>query len=241
MNKLSSLLRLILITCILSLPVIVFAQGVADIKAGLGNAKGIIDTVNDTIVKSLATLLLSSALLVFFYGIVEYIWGKRQGDSTKVKAGNDFITWGLVALFVMFSVYGIIKLAQSIFFGGKDVTSIEIPSFNFKSGSSRDVQIGSPSSPGQPTGGGPTYSPSQPTGGTTLPGYGSGTGACTPPMVQNPEGGCYTPVPGSGGGASQPTGGASVYINEGADCTSTSECSNGLSCTDFKCTAVFGD
>jgi succinate dehydrogenase/fumarate reductase cytochrome b subunit len=107
MKKISTFIIASIVAWGVLLPTLLFAQeriGVSDITGGLNSGKKIIDTLNDTIVKSLAALLMSSALLVFFAGIVEYIWGKRQGDSGKVKTGNEFMTWGLVALFVMFSV-----------------------------------------------------------------------------------------------------------------------------------------
>ena len=125
----------------------------------------LVNTFTATIVASLSTLIVSSAVLMFFYGVIQFLMAKRQGDGDGIKNGNKFMTWGLVALFVMFSVYGIIKLAQSILFNGKPMKTIDIPSFGVKSGTRSDVQIGSPASPGQPSNGSPTYTPQQPTGG----------------------------------------------------------------------------
>jgi hypothetical protein len=76
---------------------------------------GLIRSFNANIVQGLGTLALSAAVVVFFFGIVEYIWGVRSGDAGKTKTGNTFMVWGLVGLFVMFSVWGIIYFAQSIF------------------------------------------------------------------------------------------------------------------------------
>lgn len=176
MKKISTLIIASIVAWGVLLPTLLFAQeriGVSDITGGLNSGKKIIDTLNDTIVKSLAALLMSSALLVFFAGIVEYIWGKRQGDSGKVKTGNEFMTWGLVALFVMFSVYGIIKLGQSVLFGTKDVNTIDIPTFNFRRGTSGDVQVGN-SSPGF-----------QPGAGTPTSGFGVGGSGGTLNLQQN--------------------------------------------------------
>jgi hypothetical protein len=88
---------------------------------------------------------MSFAILVFFWGIVEYITGMREGNPDKVTKGNKFIMWGLVGLFVMFSVYGIIKFGQGIFgFKESDLKSITIPTINTGSG-------GSATNPGRDT------------------------------------------------------------------------------------------
>lgn len=105
-----------------------FAQGTAqDISAGFNTFAGLVTLFTTTIIRTISTLLLSLAVVAFFYGIVQYIWGLREGNATKTATGNQFMIWGLVGLFVMFSVYGIIKFGQGILFNGKDVSSIVIP------------------------------------------------------------------------------------------------------------------
>lgn len=123
------------------------AQATAqDAASGFNTLAGLITLFTNTIVRATGTLLLSAAVVAFFFGVVQYIWGMRQGDAGKAKIGNEFMIWGLVGLFVMFSVYGIIKFGQGILFNGKDVTSIVIPDINLKGSGS-----GSPS--GSPLGG----------------------------------------------------------------------------------------
>ena len=56
-------------------------------------------------------VLIAAAMVVFFWGLVRYIY-KR--DS---KEGRQTMIAGLVALFVMVSVWGIIHLAQNTFIG----------------------------------------------------------------------------------------------------------------------------
>lgn len=141
--------RSAIVTSLILLPLIANAQTAGQVSSGISSFANLIDMVTNSVVKSLATLLLSLALLAFFYGLVEYIWAKRQGNGDKVKAGNEFMTWGLVALFVMFSVYGIIKFAQTTLFGGANLTEITIPNINFKAGTGTNVSPGgSPTSPG---------------------------------------------------------------------------------------------
>ena len=156
--------RSAIVTSLILLPLTVSAQTKVEVSSGISSFGTLIDLLTNTVVKSMATLLLSLALLAFFYGLVEYIWAKRQGNGDKVKAGNEFMTWGLVALFVMFSVYGIIKFAQSTLFGSTNMTEITIPNINFKAGSGSPLNpAGAPTSPG---GLNPSGSPST-TGGAT--------------------------------------------------------------------------
>ncbi len=126
---------------LLVVPAVVFAQSVT---GGLVSIGGIVDTFTKTVVRALASLMLTSAVAVFFFGIVQYIWGLRQGDAVKTKVGNNFMVWGLVALFVMFSVWGIIRYAQGIF--GVTDTKMTIPSFIFGE-SARDKQNASQALP----------------------------------------------------------------------------------------------
>lgn len=94
-------------------PSVVSAQ--IEINNGIMKVGGIINNFTSSIVQSLGSLALALAVVVFFFGIVEYIWGVRQGDGAKAKTGSMFMVWGTIALFVMFSIWGIIYFGQSIF------------------------------------------------------------------------------------------------------------------------------
>ncbi len=109
----------------------VSAQGATGVQAGFGTLAGLIDSFSQTVVVAFGSLLMAGAVVVFFMGVVQYIWGLRSGDSGKAKVGSNFMLWGLVGLFVMFSVYGIVKLGQSIFFKDQDITTITIPKIKF--------------------------------------------------------------------------------------------------------------
>lgn len=207
-----SLVQAVILTSIIAIPLTTFAQTGAQVSDGIRSLRDLIDLLTNTIVKSLATLLLSLALLAFFYGIVEYIWGKRQGNGEKTKLGNEFMTWGLVALFVMFSVYGIIKLGQSILFNNADINTISIPNIQFKAGNASNVQIGN-SSPGGTSGG---VMQGSTAGGTNAVG-------------NNPS--AYTPI---SGGSNTGNGGAGTSVG-GGDCTVNTECPSGFTCQNYTC------
>ena len=70
----------------------------------------------------LALLLIAVALVVFLYGIVIYI--ASAGDSTAKAKGRDLIMWGIIALTVLTSVWGIASMVSVSLFntGGSGAT-----------------------------------------------------------------------------------------------------------------------
>lgn len=61
-------------------------------------------------VQSLVTVVMGMALLVFFWGIVKYIFA--QGNEQVQADGKKIMFWGIIGLFVMSSVWGIIGFIQ---------------------------------------------------------------------------------------------------------------------------------
>jgi Co/Zn/Cd efflux system component len=95
---------------IFALPMVAFAQTPTNLVT-LINLAG-------TVLNMLIPILIAAALVVFFIGLVQYIW--------KKKGGKDIMIAGLVGLFVMVSVWGIIRLAQNTL-GVNNSTSIPVP------------------------------------------------------------------------------------------------------------------
>ena len=137
-NKKTITRSFVFVSCVL-FPSVVFAQGGAtEITQGFSTVAGVVNSFNSTVVRAVATLFLSTAVVIFFFGIVKYIWGKQNGDAKAVGAGGNFMVWGLVALFVMFSVWGIITYAQRIF-GIEGRTNINIPQVEFNKGNTTNT------------------------------------------------------------------------------------------------------
>ncbi len=65
--------------------------------------EGISDLVDTAI-----PILIGLALIFFFWGLVKYVRSAESGDGKKIMIA------GLVGLFIMVSVWGIIRLAQSV-------------------------------------------------------------------------------------------------------------------------------
>lgn len=75
--------------------------------AAAGSLKELILNYLLPIVNSLTLLMASMALLLFFKGLLSFIG--NAGDSKNHQAGKDLMIWGVVALFVMVSVFGILR------------------------------------------------------------------------------------------------------------------------------------
>lgn len=63
------------------------------------------------LVGALVPILITLALVAFFWGLVKYLFGSKGGKD-DVSAAKSLMIWGLVSLFVMVSVWGIVRLAQ---------------------------------------------------------------------------------------------------------------------------------
>jgi L-cystine uptake protein TcyP (sodium:dicarboxylate symporter family) len=91
----------------------------------LGNS---IKAINSSIVVAAATLFMALATAAFFFGMAKFIYASREGDQKEITNGKQFMLWSVIALFVMFSIYGIIDFGQGIF-DIKGKTDIVLPSF----------------------------------------------------------------------------------------------------------------
>jgi len=88
------------------LPFVAFAQGVDDTYF-----RSIITSVNG-LISSLFPVVFAAAVLGFMVGVGMYLFSGGN-DKLKDKA-KDVMKWGIVVLFVMFAVYGIINLFASV-------------------------------------------------------------------------------------------------------------------------------
>lgn len=65
------------------------------------------------IVNPLITLMFILALCVFVYGVFEFIRGADNEDARK--KGQSHMIWGVIGLFIMVSVFAIIRLLLNTF------------------------------------------------------------------------------------------------------------------------------
>lgn len=99
-------------------PLLAFAQTGTYITNVLTIIKGIINAA--------FPILTSLAILFFFWELIQYI-----RSSAEEKAENrSMLLWSILALFIIFSVWGIIRVAQGITNtgGSQQIQSSQIPS-----------------------------------------------------------------------------------------------------------------
>jgi TRAP-type C4-dicarboxylate transport system permease small subunit len=73
----------------------------------------LIKTSQSIITSILIPLAFALCLLYFFWGIAKYIRG--AGDEKAVEEGRRIMVWGVVALFVVSSIWGIIVFIRQEF------------------------------------------------------------------------------------------------------------------------------
>lgn len=103
-----------------ALPVIASAQ------ADFTDVNKLIEAVGG-VINLLIPLVFALALLYFFWGLSKFILG---GGEDKEK-GKNIMIWGIVALFIMASVWGIINFIEDAL-GVDGSTAPELPSVTVK-------------------------------------------------------------------------------------------------------------
>jgi heme/copper-type cytochrome/quinol oxidase subunit 2 len=78
-------------------------------QGGLSGAIGNLQTVVTLFIGFLFVL----ATAVFLWGIVVYL--TAAGDESKIEGGRKYIIWGLIALFIMLAVWGIVQILVATF------------------------------------------------------------------------------------------------------------------------------
>lgn len=78
-----------------------------------------------SLISLLIPIAVASALLFFFYGLAEFI--RNSGNEKKVEEGRRIMIWGVIALFVMSSIWGIVGFFQLDIFGVAGVPQLLVP------------------------------------------------------------------------------------------------------------------
>ena len=93
-------MKKIVISLAVIFPVIMSAQTIGIVMQNL----------TSSILRPLIGILLTVALVVFFWGMVKYI-SSLSSEKDKVD-GKNMMIWGVVTLFVMVSVWGLVNLIK---------------------------------------------------------------------------------------------------------------------------------
>lgn len=104
------------------LPTIVFAQGGYNtIDTFLNALKRWIPTVTG--------IIFGLAIIGFLWGLMKFIFAAGSEDARE--SGKNIMVWGLVAIFVMASVWGIVRLARDTV-GVNNDTPLNPPQVNIR-------------------------------------------------------------------------------------------------------------
>lgn len=94
--------RFLAVSALLLTPMLVSAQGL----------EGVIRKISDLINLAIP-LVIALAILAFFWGLMKYIFS--ASDDDKKEEGRNIMIYGIIALFVMVSVWGLVRLLQETF------------------------------------------------------------------------------------------------------------------------------
>jgi len=76
----------------------------------------LINVIISSVVNPLIILVSSLALLYFLWGVSKYIL--HSGNEEKRGEGYQMMIYGVIALFVMVSVWGLVGVLSNTFLGG---------------------------------------------------------------------------------------------------------------------------
>lgn len=77
------------------------------------SADAVLQKIVTEIFSPLYQLVASIAFIYFLYGVAKFIYDLR--NPTDKATGKQHLLWGLIGLFIIFSVGGILNLFGSIF------------------------------------------------------------------------------------------------------------------------------
>ncbi|KND47230.1 MAG: hypothetical protein AB199_02255 [Parcubacteria bacterium C7867-004] len=108
----------------LSAPIIAFAQSG---KIGGSRLDTFLPSIVDFINSILIPFIFAIAFIVFIWGIFQYFIAGGANEEQRDK-GKQLAVWGIIAFFVMISVWGMINLLVDTFgFGGQNAP--KLPTF----------------------------------------------------------------------------------------------------------------
>lgn len=88
--------------------------------AQVSNLEDVFQFINN-LLNTLLPLIIAAAVVYFIYGIARYV---MAGDEDAKAAAKDKIIYGVIGLFVMVSVWGLVNILTNTFFGGSVTNAV---------------------------------------------------------------------------------------------------------------------
>lgn len=120
---LSKVYKIIISAVVIALPIQSYAQEY------LKKTDGILDSLYGIVADILVPMAFIAALLFFFWGVAKYIRSEGSGKDE----GKKIMVWGVIALFVMSSVWGLVYFIRSELQVGDDAR-VTIPTIRTSGG-----------------------------------------------------------------------------------------------------------
>ncbi len=77
----------------------------------MNNTDNLLSKINTQIINPLIGLMIAIAVVFFLYGVLEFIMGADNAE--KKETGKQHMIWGIIGLFIMVAVFGIMNLLAS--------------------------------------------------------------------------------------------------------------------------------
>ena len=81
------------------------------------NFKALVDQFIN-LINLATTALFGLAIVYFFTSLVRNLWGYQSGNADQAEKLRQTITWGILTIFVMVSIWGIIAILQQTLLQG---------------------------------------------------------------------------------------------------------------------------
>lgn len=79
-----------------------------------GDVNVLVGRINAVIIDPLLALLFAAGLLVFLWGLLEFLMGVSAG-SEKKDDGKRHMLWGIIGMFIMVASAAIIRIIMNTF------------------------------------------------------------------------------------------------------------------------------
>jgi hypothetical protein len=84
-------------------------------------ASNLVQKFVDYIINPAILVIFAAGFFLFLWGLVQFLWKLDEGAQSS---GKQHMLWGIVGMFIMVSVYGIINLIDSTF--GFDIANPDV-------------------------------------------------------------------------------------------------------------------
>jgi hypothetical protein len=82
-------------------------------KLSMKDIGSIFNWASCTLIKTIVPFLFSLATAAFIWGIIQYFLNPENEENRK--KGKSFMLWGIIALFVMVSMWGLVNVLSNTF------------------------------------------------------------------------------------------------------------------------------